>query len=652
MRAVEMHSPPVQPISSSRSGTGSVITMWVEVTARPTSQRREPGRGTSDREHGARRLDPAAVRLDHDPAARARRRSAAPGFARGRRRRPRAGRRAGRAPAAPAARWRRRRSAPRRGTIGEAQRAATCGAVERLRTARPLRARAHAAAAASQRSSCAALVETLRWPPLRNQISTPRSSAQAPISSIVRAACRQSSSVAGSPKRSARSSKRCQKRVHEARVATAGAVAADAGLEQHDPRLGLELAHRRMPSTSRRSRRRRSRGRPRRRRPAAGSARPAPPRAASSRRVVAEVGRLGRVARHDAHATRSAAARRKAEPRFGLASSLVTGAEPDRSPAGRQRPRSRFASRTIRRRWSGRWPPTSPRASSTRSSPRRPGGPAARSSSAMPSTPQSATIRIDEHGVLLSPRRRRRRRSARDRRPARRRPSRRSRARASTRQLAEWLRDLLTRRARRLARRGGALLGGARDDARRARGAARRRADEGGEERRYGAPDGRRLRASRRGQSDLVEVLCGGTALVDAAFAGKVFVRGSFPQLSVLTGAGFRIRYGTGERGGCRCLSQRDVARWLEQHADLVGAPAGHQPRRARARQVRRSGEVRLLAREPGSPSPTPASASIRAATWRSAGTGEAGAARSPTSGSSPIRRPWSRIPSCPGWRR
>ena len=35
-----MHSPPVQPSSSSTSGTGSVITMWLEVTV----SRRRSGR--------------------------------------------------------------------------------------------------------------------------------------------------------------------------------------------------------------------------------------------------------------------------------------------------------------------------------------------------------------------------------------------------------------------------------------------------------------------------------------------------------------------------------------------------------------------------------------------------------------------------------
>ena len=39
-----MHSPPVQPISSSRSPTGSVIAMWLEVTV---SRRRIPGREPS-----------------------------------------------------------------------------------------------------------------------------------------------------------------------------------------------------------------------------------------------------------------------------------------------------------------------------------------------------------------------------------------------------------------------------------------------------------------------------------------------------------------------------------------------------------------------------------------------------------------------------
>jgi hypothetical protein len=42
----------------------------------------------------------------------------------------------------------------------------------------------------------------------------------------------------------------------------------------------------------------------------------------------------------------------------------------------------------------------------------------------------------------------------------------------------------------------------------------------------------------------LVTVLTGRAPLIDAAYEGTVFIRGSFPELSVLTGAGFAIRYG------------------------------------------------------------------------------------------------------------
>lgn len=48
-----------------------------------------------------------------------------------------------------------------------------------------------------------------------------------------------------------------------------------------------------------------------------------------------------------------------------------------------------------------------------------------------------------------------------------------------------------------------------------------------------------------RGPADaLVAVLTGRLPPLDAAYGGEVFIRGTFPQLSVLTGAGFEIRYG------------------------------------------------------------------------------------------------------------
>ena len=56
-----MHSPPVQPISSSRSGTGSVITMWLEVSVsrrrmrRRAAERRRRSRAPRRRRGPARR---------------------------------------------------------------------------------------------------------------------------------------------------------------------------------------------------------------------------------------------------------------------------------------------------------------------------------------------------------------------------------------------------------------------------------------------------------------------------------------------------------------------------------------------------------------------------------------------------------------------
>lgn len=64
-----------------------------------------------------------------------------------------------------------------------------------------------------------------------------------------------------------------------------------------------------------------------------------------------------------------------------------------------------------------------------------------------------------------------------------------------------------------------------------------------GEERAYGSEDGPayEIHASTEG---LLGVFSGRTPLIDAAFEGRVFIRGTFPQLSVLTGACFAIRFG------------------------------------------------------------------------------------------------------------
>jgi hypothetical protein len=162
-------------------------------------------------------------------------------------------------------------------------------------------------------------------------------------------------------------------------------------------------------------------------------------------------------------------------------------------------------------------------------------------------TPQSATLRIDEHGVLIS-------HGAADAADLRATVDLRGdgpptlEGEGEHPALGEWLRDLLSAPLPawpEAAARFWAVL------------ATMPGAPEallvvelpGGEQRRYGAPNGRayELYGSAAG---LAEVLGGRTPLVEAAFAGKVFVRGTFPQLSVLSGAGFRIRYGTGDEAG------------------------------------------------------------------------------------------------------
>jgi hypothetical protein len=70
---------------------------------------------------------------------------------------------------------------------------------------------------------------------------------------------------------------------------------------------------------------------------------------------------------------------------------------------------------------------------------------------------------------------------------------------------------------------------------------------ESGNERRYGAGD-RRAYEIHGAAGELCAVLTGRAPLIDAAFEGRVHVRGSFPELSVLTGAGFALRYGGTER--------------------------------------------------------------------------------------------------------
>ena len=68
-------------------------------------------------------------------------------------------------------------------------------------------------------------------------------------------------------------------------------------------------------------------------------------------------------------------------------------------------------------------------------------------------------------------------------------------------------------------------------------------ADDAGQSRRFGAEDGDAYEIQGSPEA-LVRVLTGRLPLLDAAHGGEVAIRGSFPAISVLTGAGFRVRYG------------------------------------------------------------------------------------------------------------
>jgi hypothetical protein len=71
---------------------------------------------------------------------------------------------------------------------------------------------------------------------------------------------------------------------------------------------------------------------------------------------------------------------------------------------------------------------------------------------------------------------------------------------------------------------------------------------ESGERQRFGADDG--PACELHGTPDaLVAVLTGRVSAMEAAYDGTILVRCSFPDLSVLSGAGFRIRYGEAADG-------------------------------------------------------------------------------------------------------
>ena len=237
-----MHSPPVQPISSSRSGTGSVRTMWEEATVRrPRSGPRRPLAAAPIASTRARRRGraPPSVRASTPPAAsrkRAHRRGLVdldPGGEQAlaqAERQPRRlhGRRA---------RGRRRR----RGRPARSSGPATSLGAERCDRLR----RAELAAGLERRRPGAVVGRRGRDLQVAGApepgVDAPAASQNSPIP-CDRARRRRGRPPAPppSPQRSRMRRQREPHRVAEAAVAPARPVAAAVGLEQDDPRLGLQ----------------------------------------------------------------------------------------------------------------------------------------------------------------------------------------------------------------------------------------------------------------------------------------------------------------------------------------------------------------------------------------------------------------------------
>ena len=224
--------------------------------------------------------------------------------------------------------------------------------------------------------------------------------------------------------------------------------------------------------------------------------------------------------------------------------------------------------------------------------------------------------------------------------------ARRSRVRASTPSWPPGCGRCDARRAA-LARGGRPLLVGARDDAGSPRRPARRQ------------PRKRRARAVRRpgggayeihGEpGPLIALLEGRTPLIDEAFARRIYIRGSFPDISV--------RHRRRPAGAAR----RPLDRCLTALSSRRGSPTTRS-RSVRLVAVNHDGialgkylsAAKFLGASPSAApsSPTPPSASTSPATSPSAGTGARGAARSSTSPSSPTSAPWSPTRRLPGWPR
>ena len=142
------------------------------------------------------------------------------------------------------------------------------------------------------------------------------------------------------------------------------------------------------------------------------------------------------------------------------------------------------------------------------------------------------------------------------------------------------------------------------------------------------ASDGRAYEIHGPGRRTSSRLLEGRTALIEEAFERRIFIRGSFPEISVLSAAAFDVRMG-GRR------------RWLNSDLAEPGSPPTG-PHRCASRPSTTTGCVlgkylsapKFLCgrRERSDARRHRASASISAATSRSAGTGAAGGARWPTS--------------------
>ena len=254
MRQSWMFSPPVQPISSITSGTGSLITMWLEATDECVAEAvriRAVALFTASTAASARTVALAGRRARVAP------RAFGPGVRSWSRtpasitfaRRPSA-RRAGWTFAAVG------RSTPPRNT-GDAHRVATSSRVSgRASSGAPTAA--HASTSSSQSPTCASLVATCSVPaaavPARRRPARRRTS---PMPWTARSEARQTSTARVSPTRSRRIGQVVPQRRDEAAVAPARPVPREAGLEHDDVEPGLERLQLPRASRGRGSRRRR-----------------------------------------------------------------------------------------------------------------------------------------------------------------------------------------------------------------------------------------------------------------------------------------------------------------------------------------------------------------------------------------------------------